>query len=342
MKLDQQDLLPPAETDNKRLPSPGGIVIDNETQTITFETKSPALLLAEADRNYGLVIELKIDSDFMYQEGADLLQTIVGAKKTLDEDRLASTKPLREEAQKINDGYKPVIQKYEDGEKLLKGMLTKYADDKEKERQRLQRIENERIERERRETERLAKEAREKAEREAAEATRLANEEAAARTLAASQQAEQLRLEAEQAEASGDLSKAGDLLEKADQTVATAETTANMILAHGEESANDALLRGAEEADSHTLSAQMMTAPAVQVARPRAAGVSMSKTYTAVVTDRKALLEYIVANYELLSHFVEIDQGALNRYARDQKERMKLPGVELSVDTNMSSRRKAA
>lgn len=119
-------------------------------------------------------------------------------------------------------------------------------------------------------------------------------------------------------------------------------TTANMILAHGEESANDALVRGTEEADSHTATAQMMTAAAVQVSRPRAAGVSMSKTYTAVIEDQKQLLDYVLANYELLSHFVTIDQGALNRYARDQKERMKLPGVKLSIDSNMSSRRKAA
>lgn len=341
MQNDQQTILPPAENDTPRLPAVGGLVIDNDTHTITYEAKSPSLLLAEATSKFDLAKELTIDSDFMYEEGAALLQTIVGAKKTLDEERLAATKPLRERTQTVNDGYKPAIDTYADGEKYLKGILTKYVDAKEAERLRLQRIADEAIAAQRREAERLAKEATDKANREAAEAQRIAQEEANKRLQAANAEAESIRLAAEQAEASGDAGKAAELNAEAKQTLATAETTSQMILAHGDQAANDALEQGAEQADAHQATANMITAPVMQMSRPRATGTSTSKRYTGEIVDPKLLLDFVIKNYDLLAHFVTFDQGAINRYAHDQKERMSLPGVELRTETNMASRRRA-
>lgn len=322
-----------------KLPPIGQTVIDMDTLTVTYERRSPTLLLAEANRQHALATELEIDSDSMFQEGAELLQKIVGKKKSLDEERLAFGKPLRDEQANLNAAYKPAIDLYETSEKFLKQVLTKYTDDKERERQRLQRIADEaaRVERERVAAE--ARAAQKKAEAEAAEARRAAQAEADERTRVAAEAAAESQRLADEAAAAGDAERAAELEAEAKKTVEVAATTAKMLIAHGDHAAKDVLESSAAEVKSQQAVAQMMTPAVVQIARPKVSGIGTGKKYTAEVTDSKAFLTWVLSNYEHFAHFVEVNQGALNRYAADQKERLSVAGAELRTVTTMSSRR---
>jgi hypothetical protein len=326
----QQNLLQAADT-----------VIDNEDQTVHYVMRSPALILADAKREVGLAADLVIDSDSMYQEAAEILSKIVGSKKTLDEKRLASGKPLRDQLNNINDGYKPAIDVLADGETDLKKLMANWVDAQERERKRLQKIADDDAEVLRKETLRLAEEARVKAEEDATRLREQAQREADERTRKADEEAAEQRRAAEEAAQSGDQQKAEELAQAAEATVANAATAANMILAHGDQSANDALELGAAEVEAHTQTAQVMTPAVMQVARPRATGTSNSKKYTGHIADHKKLLEFVLANYDHFAHWVEFDQGAINRYAQDQKERFNIPGAELRTETKIAARRAA-
>jgi hypothetical protein len=158
-----------------------------------------------------------------------------------------------------------------------------------------------------REQERVAAELRRQAEEAAAAERRRLEEEAAARQREADAQA----AAAAKAQAEGDAQ-------------AAALATANAQ-------------RAAAEAQSATTTAQVIVAPVVQLAAPRAKGISTSTKVDFEVTDLLALLQHVVAHPELV-HLVCADETRLRAYTRGLGLACALPGVRVFPTSVMSAR----
>jgi len=50
-------------------------------------------------------------------------------------------------------------------------------------------------------------------------------------------------------------------------------------------------------------------------------------TWSCEVVDKVALIKYVAKNIKLLHHLLEVDQAAVNRLARDQKQLLSVPGL---------------
>lgn len=324
------------------LAGPGITVIDATTGSVTFEYKTPALMLAEAQLQLQEATDLVplIDSDSMYEEAGTLLQTIVGAWKSLDEMRLSTTKPLREKVDTINSDFAPAINVRKQAEAALKSGMTGYFDRKEAERQRLQR-----------EQERLAAEERRRAQAEAAERERqaqaearrqreVAESEARDRKAAADLEAQRLRDEAAALQAQGNTAGAQELQAQADDTIDTVETSNQSLMFAAEEQVANTLQTAANDAENLRMGAEMTTASAVASTRPKVSGIGAMKRYAAEVVDPKAFIAYALANWETMNHLISIETGKLSTMAQNQKEMFNIPGCKLVAETKLSSRRK--
>jgi hypothetical protein len=75
-------------------------------------------------------------------------------------------------------------------------------------------------------------------------------------------------------------------------------------------------------------------APAV----PKVEGQNVTKRWKAVVTDPRALIAHIVANWDDWQAYVEIKQGALDSKAGRTKGLMTAPGVKCQEVTGIASR----
>lgn len=332
----------PAARPAAAVQGPGDTVIDANTGTITFEHKGRDLLLAEANVVYDDAKDLAplIDSDAMYQEGAELLKKVTDSHKTLDEKRLETTKPLRDKVEEINDDYKPAIQRLKDAGELIKqGMLT-YDRRVEAERQEAERQARVRAEEERRRAAEEAEAARRRAAEEAEATRKQAEEDAAAARAAAEEKAAGLRKEAEQLDAAGNFARAEQLRAEARELLGEAEEVVQTTMFAAEQQASTIQANAQVEAEALTNVAQMVTPQAVSIARPRAAGVSTRKVYAARINDPKAALAHILANWDTCNHLVELLQAKFDRLASDQKERFSFPGCELTTENAISSRRR--
>jgi len=158
-----------------------------------------------------------------------------------------------------------------------------------------------------REQERIAAEARRQAEEAAAAERRRLAEEAAARQREADAQA----AAAAKAQAEGDA-----------QAAALAAANAQ---------------RAAAEAQAAATTAQIVVAPVVQIAAPRAKGISTSTKVDFEVTNLLELLQHIVAHPELV-HLVCADETRLRAYTRGLGLACALPGVRVFPTNVMSAR----
>ena len=84
--------------------------------------------------------------------------------------------------------------------------------------------------------------------------------------------------------------------------------------------------------------AEAQTAPVIQSAAPKLAGVARRVTWKAEVTDKLALIMHIVEERRDLMRLIKIDQAALNAEARHLKEKLNLDGVEVSEETSIAAR----
>lgn len=324
------------------LPNPGQTVIDADTGTITFEHKSRDLLLAEAVAVHTEAKDVSelIDSEPMYVEAGDLLKKITDSFKTLDENRLAATKPLRDKTAEINADYEPAIAKRKEAAELLKTAMLAFTQEVERKRLKAEAEARALAEEERRRQEAEARVARERAEEEARVAREQAEANAAEERRIANENAQRMRTQADELDAAGNVARAAQLRQEANAILGIAEEAAQSALFDGEQAAA-AVVAGAEaEAQASAAATRMMTAAAPMFSRPRAAGVTTRKVYSARINDEKALLAHVLANYDALSHLVTIEQAKVNKLASDQKERFNLPGCELVTENAISSRRK--
>ena len=85
--------------------------------------------------------------------------------------------------------------------------------------------------------------------------------------------------------------------------------------------------------------AEAQTAPMIESAAPKLEGVARRVTWTAEVIDPLALAEHIVKErHDLLLVIFRIDQSSLNRLAREFKDELNLPGVEVQQETSIAAR----
>lgn len=316
---------------NTKVLPPHLTVIDADTMQVTYEQAKPSMLLADAERKYSAALLLEIDCAEMYEEGAELLKKIVGAKKDLDEQRKATGKPLRTALEDINSSFNPAIIRLEEAEALTKRLLTKYIDD-QAEKERVARVAQERLQRAEQERQRIA----------AAEAQRVANEQAA-RSRAAAAETQRVaneeiarkNHEAEAARAAGDAQAA----EKAAAEAADAQAAANLQAAAVEQAAEASVQAANENVMAVEQVALMSTAVVVPIAAPKVNGMSKSTKWTVDVTDPVAFLRFVADNYQHFSFFVEFNKAKLNGMAQAQKEAFKLPGCTAKGETKLASRR---
>lgn len=325
------------------LPSaPNMTVIDAATGTITYEYKAPSLMLAEANSQLEEAKALVpcIDSDVMYQEAVTLLQKIVGDWKSLDEARLVTTKPLRDQTDKINADFKPAIDVRKQAETLLKTGVAAYEDAKERERRRLQALADEQARQVRLKAEAEARELQRKADEEAARVRREAREQAEAEQRRADEAAQATRDAAARAAKAGDAETAEKLNQQAEQIVDTASAVAQTTLTFAESEAALTLDAGQQDAEALRQAAQMTTGATVAIAKPRATGASSSIKYSAEVEDPKAFVQFVLDNWDTMNHLLTIEQGKLNGMAQNQKERFKVAGCVLHTNRQMAVRRR--
>lgn len=158
-----------------------------------------------------------------------------------------------------------------------------------------------------REQERVAAEARRQAEEAAAAERRRLEEEAAARQREAQAQA----AAAAKAQAEGDAQAA---------SLATANAQ-----------------RAAAEAQAAATTAQVVVAPVVPIAAPRAKGISTSTKIDFEVINVLQLVEHIVKHPELI-HLVSVDEKRLRAYTRGLGLACALPGVRVYETSFMAAR----
>lgn len=167
----------------------------NETPIPTTVAVAPidgAAIYAEADKNYGLIAAIVIDSDEMYAVAAEELTETKSRIKALEGQRVSMTSDLNNVVKKINALFKPAIERHEAGERLIKNAMVAYQNKCEAERREAQRIADEaaRVERQRLEAEAAALAA------EAAEAAKSGDAGAVEQAQAKAAQAEAIREEA--------------------------------------------------------------------------------------------------------------------------------------------------
>lgn len=336
------EVLPPLRPIAAAILGPGQTVIDADTGTITYEHKSRELLLAEAVAAHTEAADLAplIDSPVMYEEAGGLLKKLTDRFKSLDEQRLASTKPLRDKVDEINDDYKPAVAKLKEAAEVVKGGMLSYDREVERKRQQTEAEARQRAAEERRRAEAEAAAARKRAEDEATAARLQAEQRAADERRIAEENAHRMYGEADSLEVGGDIAGASKLRSEANAILGIAEDAAQTALFEGEQIAAAAAANAEAEADAMTAVAQMVTPAATSIARPRASGVSTRKVYGASITDQKALLAHVLANYDALNHLVSIEEAKVNKLAQDQKERFSLPGCELTIGNTLAARRR--
>lgn len=341
--VDVTEVLDPAKGSTAVvLSSPGQTVIDNDTGTITFEHKSAAWMLADATAAFNDAKDLVplIDSPAMYTEAGEVLKKLTDSHKTLDEERLSTTLPLRDRVEQINAAYNPAINKRKEAAELVKqGMLT-FQQEEDRKRREAERQAALRAEEERRRAAAEAAAAKRRAQEEADAARRAGEEKAALERTQAETRASEMRREADELDAAGNVARAAQLRSEANELLGIADEVAQTAMFDGEQAAAAATTMGALEAESFHAVAEMITPAAVSRTKVKASGVSTSYKYRANVVDKKALVAYIVANWDTCQHLLVVQQGQLDTLAQNQKEMFTFAGCELVKETVMSARRK--
>lgn len=92
--------------------------------------------------------------------------------------------------------------------------------------------------------------------------------------------------------------------------------------------------RAAEKAAAAEAVAQQAAEQAAEIERPKAAGTAAVKTWSAQVTDLRALIQHVAAHPEFTNLLVANDT-ALNALARAQKEGFSMPGVRAVSKTSI-------
>lgn len=268
-----------------------------------------------------------IDGPQMCDCAAEDLRNIKSLQKRLEDQRTSEVGPLNAEVKKINDEYRAPTDWLKEAESILKNKVLGYTKEQERIAQEAQRKADE-----------LARQERARLEAEAraqqAEAMRLAQEQAKA-------QAEQRQAEASARQAQLDAQRAveeGNIAAQRAAQAAIEQAEQARLKAEQENAAARASQEQAQEkAEAAEMTALVTTAPTAQ-APAKLSGVSMSKSWKARVTDKKALLKYIAEHADECADWADIKMTPLNGMAKALKQNMQIPGVEAYPDSIVSAR----
>ena len=268
-----------------------------------------------------------IDSQQMNECAAEDLRNIKSLQKRLEDQRTSEVGPLNAEVKKINDEYRAPSDWLKDAESILKNKVLGYTKEQERIAQEAQRKADE-----------LARQERARLEAEAraqqAESIRLAQEQAKA-------QAEQRQAEAAARQAQLDAQRAAEegnfAAQRAAQAAIEQAEQARLKAEQENAAARAAQEQAQEKAEAAEMTALVTTAPTAQ-APAKLSGVSMSKSWKARVTDKKALLRYIAEHADECADWADIKMTPLNGMAKALKQNMQIPGVEAYPDSIVSAR----
>lgn len=166
--------------------------------TIPAEFASVEPTLAAVRDGYAQIRTIKSPEQF--QAAGEMLKTVKGALKQIEDQRVAITKPINESLRAVNAQAKAAAAPFETAEREIKARMVEYSDEQERIRREEQRKAEEAARRERERLAELQRKAEAKA-REEAEALRRQAEEAAAAGRAA--EAAKLAAKAEKVEDRG-------------------------------------------------------------------------------------------------------------------------------------------
>lgn len=129
------------------------------------------------------------------------------------------------------------------------------------------------------------------------------------------------------------------LAREAAEREAAAKAEADALLAAGNaEKAAEVQAQAAIEAASMAATAQVMTAPVVEVSVAKVSGISQRSVWKAECTDKAALIAFIAANPQFMN-LVEVNTSALNQMAKAMKDTMQIPGVRAYEDKTLAASR---
>lgn len=97
-------------------------------------------ILADANQSFAIATAITIDSDEMYQAGAEEVRDIKAKHKALDERRQGMVSGLNKVVKDINDLFRPALERLLQGETAIKNSMIAYQSEQDAKRREAQRI----------------------------------------------------------------------------------------------------------------------------------------------------------------------------------------------------------
>lgn len=289
------------------------VVADVSREILTFDLPSPVAL----NKNPGMMLSMAktmlIDSPEMAMEAANELRRVMTKWKELDEQRSSIVAPALQIQRNTNNLFRDALETLKQAETILKTALANY-----------QRAEQARVEREKRALEETARIQRE-ADEQAARIKQKEADDLAEQSRQAQRQAEEAQQRAEAASRQGN-HQAAELAREEVAKLEQTNLTAIAMHAHAD-----------GEAQTLALEAVITVAAAPVAAVTKVAGVSSSKPWKARMTDKAAFLRYVADHPDLL-YMVEVKMASLTSMAKEQKDALRIPGVEAFQDIVITAR----
>ncbi len=83
---------------------------------------------------------------------------------------------------------------------------------------------------------------------------------------------------------------------------------------------------------------QDQTEEELRQAKAPISGASVREVWSAHVEDKKALVEYVAANFDTVGHYLDPNMKLLNSMAKQLKDTMKIPGVRAASKASVATR----
>lgn len=313
-------------------------IVELEAGAIAAVSKVPpdeARIKRITDAFLALANSFEIKTQEDYTLASEELRKIISRHSDWDVERKTFTDPLREVLDRLNAKYMPYLKVLRgDGKKdtvhaegILKSKMTAFLEDQERLRVEEQRKAEALAQAER---DRLAAEAervRKEAEA-AAEVTRKAEE---ARQAAA--RAEAARLEADAAAARGKKAKAEaeERARVAREAEAVRQAEADRVAAEQREQAERA-------AQALETTAAVTIAQPVTVVVQKGRGISTPKKWVGEVTDKLALMAFIIEKRPDLVVLFDVNNAALNAQVKLMGAGTSVPGITIKEQTSITVR----
>lgn len=275
-----------------------------------------AVLNRQVSASESIVAALVIETQDDYDLAAEETKSMAAQLKAIEEKRFAITRPMDEAKARIMDLFRGPENRLKSAIAAGKNAMLVYHNKVRAEAAEKQRIANEE-----------ARQQRIKAEE---EALRVAQ--------AAAAKAEEARRQQQEAEAAG--KRALEAAQQGDEETMELALAQQNTLAHAADAARDEASNTLVNAQLSMALAQSTLPAIVTDAPPKTAGISVSTTWDAKVTDKKQAVAFILAHWELYQDIVTLDSIKLRALARAQKQALRFNGVVAVPSESIRTRTK--